>query len=475
MVPNIRDQIVAQRRARIAALGYTEGADVPLRREVPIVPFLQDAGLICEVKRRSPSKGDIAPGLNAVDQARLYVNAGVRNLSVLTVSEGFGGSLDDMMQVKRAFPDAAVLRKDFLFDVQEVDVAWRAGADAVLLIAGMLDADQLKTLYRRAKELGLEALVEIHDQNDLRKAAAVAPNLVGINSRDLTTFRIDPLLPLRVKAGISWECRVIYESGISSPEQAAFAASAGFFGLLIGEAVVRDPSLAERFLNAYKSARPARFWSEIAHRQADRPGKTLVKICGFTREDDAKVAADLGADIIGFVFWPNSKRCTTPALPRALRDVDTLKIGVTVNPAGCHELNPEIRALLEEGLLDAVQLHGDEAPDDCFRLWSVNYKALKPSAPAELATAEKYHCPRILLDAFADLPGGSGKRVVSEIVEAWQRPLWLAGGITPDNAGRIVADCRPELIDVASGVEDAPGIKNADKMKALMKEIANGC
>ena len=101
MVPNIRDQIVAQRRARIAALGYTEGVDVPLRREVPIVPFLREPGLICEVKRRSPSKGDIAPGLDAVDQAGLYVNAGVRNLSVLTVPEGFGGSLDDMMQVKR--------------------------------------------------------------------------------------------------------------------------------------------------------------------------------------------------------------------------------------------------------------------------------------------------------------------------------------------------------------------------------------
>ncbi len=107
MSENIRDEIVAKRQARVNRLGHAEGADVPRRREVPIAPFLGENGLICEVKRRSPSKGDIAPGLDAVAQAGLYLGAGAKNLSVLTEPEGFGGSLDDLIRVKRQFPHAA--------------------------------------------------------------------------------------------------------------------------------------------------------------------------------------------------------------------------------------------------------------------------------------------------------------------------------------------------------------------------------
>lgn len=471
MAHNIRDEIIAKRKARIAESGFCEGADVPRRRETPIVPFLGENGLICEVKRRSPSKGDIAPGLDAVDQAGVYLHAGARNLSVLTVPEGFGGSLDDLMRIKRRFPRAAVLRKDFLFDTHDIDVAWRAGADAVLLIAGMLSDEQLNIMYRCAKGLGLEALVEIHDQDDLRKARSIRPNLVGVNSRDLATFRIDPLLPLRVKAGIDWDARVVYESGIHSPEQAAFAMGAGFSGLLVGEGVVRDPDLAGQLLEAMRAARPARFWTEIARRQAEGGGRPLVKICGLAREDDARMAADLGADVLGFVFWPQSPRRAAPDLLRRIAAIDIPKVAVTVNPAGAGALDPAVLGLLQDGLLDAVQLHGEETPGDCARLWPASYKALRPRDAAGISAADAYRCPRILLDAAADVPGGSGKRVGADILEAWPHPLWLAGGITPDNAGRIAAARRPELLDVASGVEESPGAKSAKLMRKLFEEL----
>ena len=471
MAENIRDEIVAKRRARIGEQGFTEGADVPRRRETPIVPFLGANGLICEVKRRSPSKGDIAPGLDAVDQAGIYLRAGARNLSVLTVPEGFGGSLDDLMRIKKRFPEAAVLRKDFLFDNNDIDVAWRAGADAVLLIAGMLSADQLAMMYHCAKSLGLEALVEIHDEEDLRKAAAFAPNLVGINSRDLTTFRIDPLLPVRMKADITWDARVVYESGIGHPDQADFAIASGFQGLLVGEGVVRNPDLAGQLLEAMAGARPARFWPEIGRRLAAAGERPLVKICGLAREEDARLAASLGADVLGFVFWPKSPRCTEAALLERLADVEIPKVAVTVNPAGAAGLDPDVLALLRDGLLDAVQLHGDETPDDCARLWPVSYKALRPRDAGEAAVAEGYRCPRVLLDAAADVPGGSGKRVSLEVLEAWRQPLWLAGGITPDNAARIASARHPELLDIASGVEEAPGVKSADLMKKLFASL----
>lgn len=471
MPENIRAEIVAKRRARVAVLGYSEGADVPRLRETPIVPFLAGDGLICEVKRRSPSKGDIAPGLDAVAQAGVYIRAGARNLSVLTEPEGFGGSLEDLMRVKKAFPGTAVLRKDFLFDTHDIDIAWRAGADAVLLIAGMLDKECLHLLYRYAKSLGLEVLLEIHDREDLHKAAGLAPNLVGINSRDLVSFRIDPLLPVKVKAGITWGARVVYESGINHPEQATFAASAGFSGLLVGESVVRNPDLAGQLRDAMHRARPTRFWSEIGrHLWAERK-RPLVKICGLAREDDARLAADLGADLLGFVFWDGSPRHADPALLRTILDIETPKIGVVVNPAGAKGLDPHVRGLLEDGLLDAVQFHGDESPDDCAGLWPTYYKALRPAGVEGLHHAETYRCPRLLLDAAGPASGGTGMRVGVDILENWRHPLWLAGGVTPDNAARIAAERKPELLDIASGVEESPGVKSRDRMRRLFAEL----
>lgn len=470
MAENIRDEIVAKRRERIARLGHCEGAAVPEKREVPLTPFLGTNGLICEVKRRSPSKGDIAPGLDAAGQAAIYVAAGAGNISVLTVPEGFGGGIDDLMAVKRRYPGAAVLRKDFLFDPEDVDVAYRAGADAVLLIAGMLTAERLEELHRRATGLGMEALVEVHDDADLAKARRIRPGLVGINSRDLKTFRLDPLLPVKVKAGIDWDARVIYESGIRSPEQAAFAVSAGFAGILVGEGVVRDPALAERLLRAMAQASPSAFWPAVGRRLAEANGRPLVKICGLTNEDDARLAADLGASLLGFVFWPDSPRAADAGLLEKLRDVTVPKVAVTVNAAGAAALAPDVTALLREGLVDAVQFHGDETPDDCARLWPTGYKALRPRSPEEIAGAEEYRCPRILLDAAGDRPGGNGVRVDAGIVRAWDAPLWLAGGLTPDTVAAAVAGYRPELIDVAGGVEEAPGKKSRAALRRFFEE-----
>ena len=472
MSKNIRDEIVEQRRARLAVVGPGEGAVLPARRAAPLVPFLGEDGLICEIKRRSPSKGVIAENLDAVAQAGLYAGAGVRNLSVLTVPEGFGGSLEDLSRVKSAFPGAAVLRKDFLFDDQDIDASWRAGADAVLLIAGMLSAERLETLYRRTRALGMQALVEAHDREDLEKASRFSPDLVGINSRDLATFRTDPLLPVAVKAGIHWNAGVVYESGVSHPEHAAFAAACGFKGLLVGEAVMRRPELAGELGLALRRGGADRFWPEIGRRllsrRRDRP---LVKICGLTREEDARLAAEVGADVLGFVFWPSSPRRAEPGLLRKIRDVKAPKVGVVVHAAGSERLDAEVAELLAEGCLDAVQFHGGESADDCPRLWPAYYKALRPGGAGGLDLADAFRCPRVLLDASAGVPGGSGTRVEAGILDAWRKPLWLAGGINPENVSAVAAERRPELIDIASGVEEAPGIKSRRRMTRLFLEL----
>ncbi len=473
MARNIRDDIVHKRRQRLAELGHEEGAPVPAARQVPIVPFLGSNGLICEVKRRSPSKGDIAPGLDARDQAAIYYNAGARNFSVLTEPEGFAGNIGDLIHVKQTFPDAAVLRKDFLLDTEDIDVAHRAGADAVLLIAGILDADTLAAMHARARELGMAALVEVHDAQDIAKARTFKPELVGINSRDLTTFSVDPLIPLMVASAIDWPCRLVYESGVSHPDHAAFAVASGFTGVLVGEWVVRDPALAGALLTAMGSATPSRFWRDIGASLAKRNGSPLVKICGIAHPEDAQLAASLGADILGFVLYEKSPRRADLEVLRAVRDIPLPKVLVVVNDAGAQDLPEVAKAALAEGLADAVQFHGAETPDDCTRLYPTYFKALRPTSTEFIREADLFRCPRILLDAAAEVPGGSGKAVRPSIMKSWKRPLWLAGGITPDNVRGIVRARRPELIDLASGVEDRPGRKSPDRLRALFAELAD--
>lgn len=465
---NIREQIVAERRRRVAALGHGEGAALPAARTAPLVPFMAEPGMICEIKRASPSKGKIAADLDVVAQTGRYVASGAANISVLTEPGGFSGSLDDLRAVKEAFPATAALRKDFLFDPEDIDVAWRAGADAVLLIAAMLPADRLADLYRLAKQRGMEVLVELHDAADVAKARAFRPGLVGVNSRDLATFRLDPLLPLRVKALVDWPARVVYESGIRHPEQAAFAAASGFAGILVGEAVVRDPALPRRLLDAMRAAKPDRFWNRLAARMNELAGRPLVKICGLTREGDARLARDLGADLLGFVFWDKSPRRADPALLAKIAHLDTPKVAVVVGAKESPALDAGIKTLLADGLLDAVQFHGDERPEDCAALWPAYYKAVRPNGRPEAENPGDFRCPRVLLDAHAATPGGSGTRVADEIAAAWRAPLWLAGGLGPGNVRAAVADHSPELVDVAGGVEEMPGVKNRDKLAAFM-------
>jgi indole-3-glycerol phosphate synthase/phosphoribosylanthranilate isomerase len=144
---------------------------------------------------------------------------------------------------------------------------------------------------------------------------------------------------------------------------------------------------------------------------------------------------------------------------------------VTVNGADAVSLQPEVRELLDEGLLDAVQLHGAERPDACHALWPSYFKAFRPAGTEDAAGGAAFRCPRILRDAAAAVPGGTGRKVADAVLDAWTLPLWLAGGINPENVAEIIARWRPELIDAASGVEAAPGRKDAGRLERLFKGI----
>ncbi len=196
--------------------------------------------VIAEVKRRSPSKGDLDPGLDPADVAAAYAAGGAACLSVLTDERYFGGSADDLVRARAAI-SVPVLRKDFTVSARDVCDARLMGADAVLLIAAALSDEELAEFATLAASLGLDALVEVHDEPELERALAVGPRLIGVNQRDLHTFTVDTARALRMVASIPSSMLAVAESGIADGDDAARLADAGYQAVLVGETLVRAP------------------------------------------------------------------------------------------------------------------------------------------------------------------------------------------------------------------------------------------
>jgi indole-3-glycerol phosphate synthase len=196
-----------------------------------------EPAIIAEVKRRSPSRGDMAADLDPAQTAEQYALGGAACLSVLTDVGYFGGSVDDLVAARGAV-SVPVLRKDFTVDARDVCDARIMGADAVLLIVAALDNAELADFHALALEIGMDALVEVHDEAELERAVAVGARLVGVNQRDLTTFEVDSERAVRMAPLIPGSVTRVAESGISGPSDASTLVSAGYHALLVGESLV---------------------------------------------------------------------------------------------------------------------------------------------------------------------------------------------------------------------------------------------
>ncbi|HCP90970.1 MAG TPA: indole-3-glycerol phosphate synthase TrpC [Spartobacteria bacterium] len=206
--------------------------------------------IIAEFKRTSPSVGIIRGDLSPADVARHYERGGACAISVLTDEEYFGGSIDDLSAV-RSSTHLPVLRKDFIVDPIQIYEAAIAGADAILLIVAALDDDSLGELRKVAEdELGLDALIEVHTSDELRRALNVGAKIVGVNNRDLQTFQVSLSTSERLIAEAPRDRLMLSESGLRDPEQLRHLHALGFRGFLIGEALMRakDPETALRNL-----------------------------------------------------------------------------------------------------------------------------------------------------------------------------------------------------------------------------------
>jgi indole-3-glycerol phosphate synthase len=201
--------------------------------------------VVSEIKRRSPSKGDLNIDLDPAEMARSYQLGGASCLSVLTDDEFFGGSVGDLTAARDAC-SLPVLRKDFTVSPRDVCDARTMGADCVLLIAAALDATELAELHELAHLVGLDALVEVHDEAELEVAVAAGADLIGVNQRDLFTFEVDHQRAVRVAGSIPDAAVKIAESGVRGRADAASLQAAGYDAVLVGETLVTagDPSRA---------------------------------------------------------------------------------------------------------------------------------------------------------------------------------------------------------------------------------------
>jgi indole-3-glycerol phosphate synthase len=254
-------EILARKRDEVAAArGAVPEAELRARardREAPR-PFeaaLARAGeparVIAEVKRASPSAGAIRTGLDAPAQARAYAAAGAAAISVLTDGPGFGGSLADLAAVRDAV-EVPLLRKDFVVHPYQLLEARAHGADAALLIVAALEADALRRLLHSCAELGLAALVEVHEAPEVEVALRAGARVVGVNNRDLRTFAVDLAASERLLPLLPADVRGVAESGIRTAEDARRLRRAGAANLLVGEALVRaaDPGALLREMTA---------------------------------------------------------------------------------------------------------------------------------------------------------------------------------------------------------------------------------
>jgi indole-3-glycerol phosphate synthase len=247
-MPSILDQIFAAKRAELAAQRERVSLDsiraaalrAPLPRDFTGALRGRTPAIIAEVKRASPSKGDIFPGLNPAKVAREYQAAGAAAVSVLT-DRHFKGSLADLSDVRSAV-DLPILRKDFVFDLYQLYETRQAGGDCVLLIAAMLEAKLLQELAGQARELSLAPLVEVHNREEFARANELGFELIGINNRDLHTFRTDRATTSELLAGYCRDALIVSESGIETAEHIRQLYSDGARGFLIGESLLRDGS-----------------------------------------------------------------------------------------------------------------------------------------------------------------------------------------------------------------------------------------
>lgn len=529
----ILTQICETKKRKMQEKGISLGYDLPQKREFPLIypTSLNDKSapfVIAEVKRKSPTKGHISTITEPTKLAQIYINQGANAISVLCEEDYFQGSLQDLYAIKRVFPQACILRKDFILHKDEARVSYLFGADMVLLIVALFvdDMESFCAIYDELLAYNLTPLIEIHTlaEYNLIKDLNLQKAIVGINTRNLKTFQINKMEAMKLRAQIPKHIPVIFESGIQSEYDSFMAGSGGFQGILCGSFLVEQLDKKEAFLEssgdlvlsynidskhiphysiihglkqafsigankAIFSTLLQRFYTKN-HSMQKECYKPLIKVCGINDLEFLKESVKY-ADMLGFILTPKSMRYVERKfLQEAQKVYDThkdsmpLRVGVVTHE--CVEVGVKY---LEEGLIDCLQLHDMPisfcieseivkdiesfyGPYPLHTLYARLNAGLLPFYPS-INYKELLHVEKGLQTHFAlwDSSAGSGCDIDIVAIQDFlakhktlQGNLWLAGGISAKNLQTILT-LNPMLLDICSGFESQKGKKSIPSLK----------
>lgn len=452
--------------------------------------------VIAEVKRRSPSAGSFASWSDPAELATVYAEGGAAAVSCLTDAHFFDGRPSFLPRCREVF-SGPVLRKDFLDDELDLAISAALGADAILLIVSML-GPRTGDLIRLARAYDLGVLVEVHDERELEMAMVAGAPVIGINNRNLSTFRTDLGTTERLAERIPPGVVLVAESGVKGVDDARRMRRAGAHAVLVGEALARSGGAGLKDLQV-PEARGGRGGSETRMQDKELEemlaasglvlppglfGKKLaeveelqVKVCGLTRIEDVHDAAAAGATHVGFVLAPSKRRVADlrdlQVLCGEAHDMNLVTVGVFVNADVS-----EVRGVASRVGLDVVQLHGDEEPAAARALVDAGltvWKALPVHPGFRSEDADSWWAAgveAVLLDRWhPQQRGGTGEALDPAIAAevALRGPVMLAGGLSGDNVADRVARVRPWGVDASSKLETAPGLKDPDLVAAFVQ------
>lgn len=404
-------------------------------------PNNSNVAIIAEIKLASPTIDFLGSESDIIQRAIAYEEAGADVISFITEQHYFKGNTTFISELKTKV-NIPILQKDFVIDPYQIYEAKMIGSDAILLIARLVEKNVLKDFVAISRKIGIEPIVEINDEEDLKKALDTDTSFIAVNARDLRTFTVDISKACTLLEKISERYIKLGFSGINSSAEVRRYKKAGAKGVLVGTSLMKTTNI-DNFIKSLTNKDDIK-----------------VKICGIRTLEAAQAAIDSGADYLGFNFVPNSRRYIEPE--QALEIIKKIRGNIQIVGIFQNADVLVVREIAKQLNLDFVQLHGQEDSEYVKQIDSRVIKAI--NSPSE---TYDYSVDYFLLDRIHQ---GEGEMVSNDVAKTMTNkfPIFLAGGLTPQNVASIVEKIKPYAVDVAGGIETS-GSQDMQKINDFIK------
>jgi indole-3-glycerol phosphate synthase / phosphoribosylanthranilate isomerase len=399
--------------------------------------------IICELKFSAPSCGKTKSTKSLSEIISIY-DTYASAISILTDQKYFSGKLEYIKEAKK-HTKLPILRKDFIIDPYQIYESRYFGADAILLIASLLSKEEINNFLEIANILGMNALVEVREEEELTKVLDTNAKIIGVNNRNLKNFTLNLDQTKILKEKIPSDKIIVSESGIYTHKEIL---NLNTNAVLVGTSLMNASDIQKTLCDLHR---------------------TKLKICGITNLEDANQCVKQNVDLIGFNFYKNSKRYIKPQIAKEIIS----KLPNTVQTVGVfvNSTQEEIETITKETGIDFIQLHGDENQEFVKKLSKkftnkiIKVFRVKDTIPK--TTTQTY---AKMFDTFTPEFGGSGKEFDLKLISKEKGKIFIAGGINTSNIKKVL-ELNPYCIDVCSGSESKPGKKDKNKLSELVRAM----